>query len=213
MYSFLKDQVTAAKEIMSGQSGQLIVQNMGMQAMNRTLFEKEQPKTNNRTAMFPKGFGRHATDPQWVQQTLTLEDEGKQKEVDAAQRKVVKASKKAKKVELEERWKVICVAHEEAVVKWKAQCETLREGGMAAKNLPKKPKRILKASLVEAGRMEVGAMKRVRAMMNDKTISHTFARCHTVSEGVNFVTNGPVFLNRPFIQIHTLVYSANLILH
>ena len=61
--------------------------------------------------------------------------------------------------------------------------------------------------------MEVGAMKRVRAMMNDKMISHTFARCHTVSEGVNFVTNGPVFLNRPFIQIHTLVYSEILILH
>ena len=32
---------------------------------------------------------------------------------------------------------------------WKARCEVLREGGTAAKNLPNKPKRVLKASLVE----------------------------------------------------------------
>ncbi len=73
-----------------------------------------------------------------------------------AQRKVTKASKKARKVELEERWKAVCIAHEEAVVNWKAQCEVLKKGGMAAKNLPKKPKRVLKASLVEEGN-EVGS--------------------------------------------------------
>jgi hypothetical protein len=44
---------------------------------------------------------------------------------------------------------VVCVAHEEAVVSWKVRCEVLRENGTAAKNLPKKPKRVLKASLVE----------------------------------------------------------------
>ena len=99
--------------------------------------------------MFPKNFGRHATDSEWVQQKRTLENEGKQKEVDKAQRKVTKAGKKARKVELEERWKAVCVAHEEAIVKWKATCETLKGSGVAAKNLPKKPKRVLKASLVE----------------------------------------------------------------
>ncbi|KIK02681.1 hypothetical protein K443DRAFT_5957 [Laccaria amethystina LaAM-08-1] len=144
-----KVQLAVAHEIMSGQSGQLIVQNMGMEAMHRTLFEKEQPKNNDRTAMFPKGFGRHATDPEWVQQKWTLEDEGKQKEVDKAQRKVTKAGKKARKVELEERWKAVCVAHEEAIVKWKAMCETFKGRGVAAKNLLKKPKRVLKVSLVE----------------------------------------------------------------
>jgi hypothetical protein len=122
---------------------------MGMEAMNHTLFEKEQPKNNDRAAMFPKNFGRHATDPEWVQQKRTLEDEGKQKEVDKAQRKVTKASKKARKVELEERWKAVCAAHEEAIVKWKAICKTLKGGGVVAKDLPKKPKHVLKASLVE----------------------------------------------------------------
>lgn len=38
----------------------------------------------------------------------------------------------------------------------------------------------------------VGAMKRVIAMMSDKLM---FGRCHTVSEGVNFVTHGLVLLN------------------
>ncbi|EDQ98927.1 uncharacterized protein LACBIDRAFT_318477, partial [Laccaria bicolor S238N-H82] len=144
-----KVQLAVAHEIMSGQSAQLIVQNMGMEAMNRALFEKEQPKNRDRTAMFPKNFGRHATAPEWVLQKRTLEDEGKQKEADKAQRKVTKAGKKARKVELEERWKAVCVAHEEAIVQWKATCETLKASGVAAKNLPKKPKRVLKASLVE----------------------------------------------------------------
>jgi len=148
---YAKNRATAADEIMSGQSGQLIVQNMGMEAMNRTLFQKEQPKANDRAAMFPKGFGRHATEPEWIQQKRALEDETRQKEVDKAARKVTRASKKARKAELEERWKVVCVAHEEAVVNWKAQCEVLKKGGMAAKNLHKKPKRVLKASLVEEG--------------------------------------------------------------
>ena len=47
--------------------------------------------------------------------------------LEALFRKVRKASKKARKVELEERWKAVCVAHEEAVVSWKARCEVLRE--------------------------------------------------------------------------------------
>jgi DNA-directed RNA polymerase beta' subunit len=113
-----KNRVAATEEIMSGQSGQLIVQNMGMEALNRTLFQKELPKVNDRAAMFPKGFGRHATEPEWIWQKRALEDETRQKEVDKAQRKVKKASKKVRKVELEERWKAVCVAHEEAVVNW-----------------------------------------------------------------------------------------------
>ena len=58
-----KVQLAVAHEIMSGQSGKLIVQNMGMEAMNCTLFEKEQPKNKDRTAirdrttLFPKNFG------------------------------------------------------------------------------------------------------------------------------------------------------------
>jgi hypothetical protein len=99
----VKNWITAAEEIMSSQSGQLIMQNMGMEALNCTLFQKEQPKANDRAAMFSKGFERHATDPKWIQQKQTLEDEAKQKEVEKAQRKVREASKKARKVELEER--------------------------------------------------------------------------------------------------------------
>ena len=56
---------------------------------------------------------------------------------------------KVRKVELEERWKAVCVTHEEAIVKWKATCEMLKGSGVVAKNLPKKPKCVLKVSLVE----------------------------------------------------------------
>ena len=66
---------------------------------------------------------------------------------------------------------------------------------------------------MKTGTKAVGAMKRVRATMNDKLISHTFGHCHTVSEGVNFVTHGLVFLNTTAIQIGCIIYSENLIFH
>lgn len=44
---------------------------------------------------------------------------------------------------------MVCTAHEEAIVKWKAICKMLKGHGVVTKNLPKKPKHVLKASLVE----------------------------------------------------------------
>ena len=64
-------------------------------------------------------------------------------------RKVAKQSKKASKEQLEARWKELCVAHEASVVAWEAECVRLRGNGVPTKELPKKPKRALKASLVE----------------------------------------------------------------
>ncbi|KIM43650.1 hypothetical protein M413DRAFT_9631 [Hebeloma cylindrosporum] len=124
-----KNRIAVAEEIMSGQSGQLIVQNMGKEALNCTLFQKEQPKANDRAAMFPKGFGCHVTDPEWIQQKRALEDETRQKEVDKEQRKARKANKKARKVELEERWRAVCVAHEKAVASLVEEDEEEKDGG------------------------------------------------------------------------------------
>jgi hypothetical protein len=69
--------------------------------------------------------------------------------MDKGNRKAARASKKASKERLEERWKEVCVAHDAAVAKWQVECTGLREGGTAIKDLPKKPKRVLKRSLVE----------------------------------------------------------------
>lgn len=150
--TFAHSRLQAQEAIIEGQTAQLVLQNMGMEAMNRTLHKKEKPKNSDRTAMFPKGFGRHATDLECIQQKRLLEDERKKSEVDKAARKVSKQTKKAAKDRLEEQWKEVCAVHEEAVDSWKARCERLKEGGAAAKDLPKKPKRVLKASLEEEHR-------------------------------------------------------------
>ena len=71
------------------------------------------------------------------------------KELAKEQRKMAKANKKALKQHLEERWKEVCRLHDEAVAAWEVECLRLREEGTAVKYLPKKPKRVLKSSLVE----------------------------------------------------------------
>ncbi|KAJ3506763.1 hypothetical protein NLJ89_g6683 [Agrocybe chaxingu] len=78
-----------------------------------------------------------------------MEDEKKQKEEEKQQRKALKENKKASKERLERRWKEVCATHKAAVVEWAAECERLRGMGMAVKDLPRKPKRPLKASLEE----------------------------------------------------------------
>ena len=55
---------------------------------------------------------------------------------------------------------------------WSSQHQVLREGGMAAKNLPKKPKRVLKASLVAEGEDEYGGVGSDEESDSDKPISH-----------------------------------------
>jgi hypothetical protein len=140
--------IHAQEMICEGQNAQLIVQNMGMEAMNRTLHEKENPKRTDRAVLFPGGKGRHLTNPEVIQLKRQLDDERKKKEADAETRKIDRQKRKASKQRLEERWKDICITHEEAVAAWKVQCTSLKESGTALKDLPKKPKRPLKASLV-----------------------------------------------------------------
>ncbi|KAJ6563093.1 hypothetical protein DFH09DRAFT_920423 [Mycena vulgaris] len=56
-----------AHEVISeGQNAQLILQNMGMDKMKQTLFQKEKPKRSDRSVLFPGGKGRHLTDPEVI---------------------------------------------------------------------------------------------------------------------------------------------------
>jgi hypothetical protein len=56
------EKITACQNLINeGQNAQLVIQNMGMVAMVRTLHEKEKPKQTERSALFPDGNGRHLT--------------------------------------------------------------------------------------------------------------------------------------------------------
>ena len=144
-----KTRLVAQELILEGQGAQLILQNMGMEQMNLTIHAKEKAKQTDRTVLFPGGKGRHLTDPELIAEKRRLENEKREKELAKEQRKMAKANKKASKQHLEERWKEVCRLHDEAVVAWEVECLRLREEGTAVKYLPKKPKRVLKSSLVE----------------------------------------------------------------
>jgi hypothetical protein len=58
---------------------------------------------------------------------------------------------KAAKAAIEEEWNEIVKKHNEAVVAWAAECQRLREEGVRAKDLPKKPKRPPKPKLPVEG--------------------------------------------------------------
>ncbi|KAJ7893698.1 hypothetical protein B0H14DRAFT_2559677 [Mycena olivaceomarginata] len=67
-----------AHEVISeGQNAQLILQNIGMDKMKQTLFEKEKPKKNDRSILFPGGKGRHLTDPEIITAKREMEHDKK----------------------------------------------------------------------------------------------------------------------------------------
>ncbi|PPQ74014.1 hypothetical protein CVT25_006178 [Psilocybe cyanescens] len=135
--------------ILEGQGAQLVIQNMGMEQMNLTLHAKERRNQSDRTVLFPGGQGRHLTNPELIAEKRRLENEKKEKELAKERRKAAKANKKALKQQLEERWKEVCHAHDAAVAAWEIECLRLKGIETATKDLPKKPKRVLKKSLVE----------------------------------------------------------------
>ncbi|KAF9524942.1 hypothetical protein CPB83DRAFT_925196 [Crepidotus variabilis] len=141
--------ISCHKLITEGQNAQLIIQNIGMEKMSLTLHEKEKPKQTERAALFPDGKGRHLTHPEFIAQKRKAEDDKKREEEEKKQRKEAKASKKALKAKVEERWKAACIEHDQALVHWKTECDRLRAAGTAVKNLPKKPKRVLKKTIEE----------------------------------------------------------------
>lgn len=48
---------------------------------------------------------------------------------------------KSRREAIEVRWKEICEQHTANVLEWESQCKSLREAGVRAKDLPRKPKR------------------------------------------------------------------------
>ena len=133
--------------INEGQNAQLIIQNMAMEAMVRTLHEKEKPKQTERSALFPDGNGRHLTAPEFVELKRKQEDDKKKEEEAKKKRKEARVNKKALKEQFNERWKAEKAAHEMGVKEWQEECNRLQRGGTLVKDLPKRPPRKTRAEL------------------------------------------------------------------
>lgn len=153
----LAESLRRAKRIMAcqnlineGQNAQLIIQNMGMEAMVRTMYEKEKPKQTERTALFPDGNGRHLTAPEFVELKRRQEDDKKKEEEEKKKRKEARVNKKALREQFNAQWKAEKAAHELAVKEWQEECNRLRRSGTRVKDLPKRPQRKTRAELATA---------------------------------------------------------------
>ena len=67
--------IAAQQVIIEGANAQLIVQNLAMDKVSLTLYEKKKKKKSDRTILFPGGKGCHLTNPELIQKKHELEEE------------------------------------------------------------------------------------------------------------------------------------------
>jgi hypothetical protein len=123
---------------------QLVIQNAELIKFKQALEAKEKKKKSERTVLFPGGLGRYLTD---LELTRELKDQDARKEAktaEKAQRKVSQEAWKVAKAAADGDWKRVVAEHEKVVELWKANCTLLRLAGTNVKDLPTKPKWLLK---------------------------------------------------------------------
>ncbi|KAF9008263.1 hypothetical protein BDQ17DRAFT_1237090, partial [Cyathus striatus] len=125
-------------------NAQLIVQNMAMDRLNRTLYQKENQKKSDRTVLFPGRLGRHLTDSELIQAKRACEEERKREETDKKRTKEERRRKKEEKDRSDEEWKQRVAAYKNTIKEWESECARLRAEGVLRKNLPKRPGRLLR---------------------------------------------------------------------
>jgi hypothetical protein len=99
--------------------------------------------------LFDAGKAMHFTGDEFLERMGEFKTRQDAKAAEKSQWKVQRLNKKAAKEALELKWKQVCAEHKAAIVDWKSHCEALLAEGAAKKNLPVKPKWVLKSSLVQ----------------------------------------------------------------
>ncbi|KIJ41333.1 hypothetical protein M422DRAFT_48615 [Sphaerobolus stellatus SS14] len=120
---------------------QLIIQNMHLLKLNKTLQMKEKGKDPDaHLQLFPGGFGCVLTNDDFI----ALQEEVKARKVaKEAQKRQKKAKKENKQVLLAEQkhqWELICKHHEEATTAYKEECVRFKAHGVKRSGWPKAPK-------------------------------------------------------------------------
>lgn len=112
---------------------------------------KEKTKEADRTKLFPDGKPRLLTDDDFIAQVSQAKLDRESKEAEKIKRAGARAAKKVGREAAEAAWKLLLIAHDQAVIAWEAEKLALRASGVKVKDLPKKPKKPLKPKpVVEA---------------------------------------------------------------
>ena len=137
------------ERIEEGNSAQMIIQHLEVTKLTQSLEAKESKKNVERTILFEAGKAVHFTGDDFSGRVAEVKARQEAETAEKNRRKASRLDKKAAKDALELKWKRVCAEHDAAVLDWKSCCEVLLAEGVAKKNLPVKPKRVLKSSLVQ----------------------------------------------------------------
>jgi uncharacterized glyoxalase superfamily protein PhnB len=132
--------IQAHELIEEGREAQLIVQHAELTKLNQSLHAKENRPKDDRTILFPGGFGRHLTDSEFGQQLEAQNQRKAEKAAEKARKKGLSEANKAARAAVDAEWKEIIAEHK-AVEAWEVECARLKEAGIRVKDLPAKPKR------------------------------------------------------------------------
>jgi DDE superfamily endonuclease len=136
--------VSVQRVINEGANAQMAIMALTNTKLNQSLYVKETRKKTDRTVMYPGGKGRHLTAVEVIAQKRKLEQEKEKEEAEKEQRKAARGNRKAEKERLELEWKEMLEDYAHQVVEWEENCKKLCTQGMMVKDLPKKPKWLLK---------------------------------------------------------------------
>jgi hypothetical protein len=132
--------IRARELIDQRQTAQLVIQHAHLTKLNQSLHAKENKKATDRTILFPGGFGRHLTDPEFGQQLAEQARRKAAEEAGKAQRASNREVQRVAKAAAEAEWKKKKEEYEEAMESWKAECLRLRAENVRVKDFPPKPR-------------------------------------------------------------------------
>ena len=141
--------IAAYQHMEEASNAQIILQHLEVTKLAQSLEAKEKKKESERTMLFPEGVGTHFTADEFVNKWEMILEAKKTAASAKETRKAIRRDKKAKKATLALEWKQVVEEHERAVVEWKEHCDRLLEEKMPRKDWPVKPRRVLKASLMQ----------------------------------------------------------------
>lgn len=139
-----KLQIAAKDAAIITENVQLAIQRVYNRHLNETLNVKEKTKEADHTKLFPDGKPRLLTADDFIAQVSQVKADRESKEAEKRKWAGARAAKKVGREAAKAAWKLLLVAHDQAVITWEAEKLALRVSGVKVKGLPKKPKKPLK---------------------------------------------------------------------
>ena len=139
------DYAAAQRTINEALGGKMVVQNLLVKQLNKTLHGRESLDADRAAqkaapAGIAKHLGRAATDNQFAAALVAVAAEKMVREIDAAERKRVKEANKRARQEAEEQWMAMKAAHATALKSWQAEWEQQAVDSVPKKDRVVKPK-------------------------------------------------------------------------